>query len=135
MATTWGEWKAVHPETLIVAEDGGIGRLYPNDPLAGRDVDGPIFPVGPIDPRLPAQAEVVGVIVPDGSPIAFPVEQARSELDVGGIVRVGEVEAFLDGGGIRVRDASGEELPAHESFWFAWSQFHPDTAVWTPVDR
>ena len=49
---------------------------------------------------------------------------------------VGEVEAALDGGGLRIRVASGEELPAHESFWFAWSQFHPDTAVWTPqLDR
>ena len=24
--TTWGEWKAAHPQTRIVAEDGGIGR-------------------------------------------------------------------------------------------------------------
>jgi hypothetical protein len=134
VATTWGEWKAAYPETLIVAQDAGIGRLYPADPLGGRDLDGPIFPVGPIDPRLPAQAAVVGFIGPDGPPIAFPVEQARAELDVGGIVRVGEIEAFLDGGGLRIRDADGDELPAHESFWFAWSQFHPDTAVWTPVD-
>ncbi|MBA2632243.1 MAG: DUF3179 domain-containing protein, partial [Chloroflexi bacterium] len=29
----------------------------------------------------------------------------------------------------------GEELPAHEAFWFAWSQFHPETLVWTPLDR
>jgi hypothetical protein len=135
VATTWGEWKAAHPETRIVAQDGGIGRSYPDDPLGGRDVGGPIFPVGPIDPRLPAQAAVVGVIDPAGNAIAFPVEQAIAELDAGGAVAVGQVEAFADAGGLRVRIIGGDELPAHESFWFAWSQFHPDTAVWTPVGR
>ena len=135
VATTWGEWKAAHPDTRIVAEDGGIGRTYPDDPLGGRDLNGPIFPVGPIDPRLPAQAEVVGAIDPAGDAIAFPVEQALAELAAGGAVAVGNVEAFADGGGLRIRIVGGAELPAHESFWFAWSQFHPDTAVWTPVGR
>jgi hypothetical protein len=135
VATSWGEWKAGHPQTQIVAQDGGIGRSYPDDPLGGRDLDGPIFPVGPIDPRLPAQASVVGVIGSDGSPIAFPAEQARAELESGGSVRVGDLEAFLDGGGLRVRDADGSEVPAHASFWFAWSQFHPETVVWSPVGR
>jgi hypothetical protein len=135
VATTWGEWKAAHPGTRIVAEDGGIGRSYPDDPLGGRDLDGPIFPVGPIDPRLPAQAQVVGVIDPAGDAIAFPVEQAVTELAAGGAVAIGEVEAYADAGGIRVRTIGGAELPAHESFWFAWSQFHPGTAVWTPVGR
>lgn len=45
--TTWGEWKEAHPDTTIVAEDGGIGRSYPLDPLDGRDGNGPIFPIGP----------------------------------------------------------------------------------------
>jgi hypothetical protein len=27
----------------------------------------------------------------------------------------------------------GDELPAHQAFWFAWSQFHPETVVWTPL--
>jgi hypothetical protein len=28
--TTWGEWKAAHPDTTIIAEDGGVGRSYPS---------------------------------------------------------------------------------------------------------
>ena len=32
--TTWSEWRAAHPETRIVARDGGIGRQYALDPLA-----------------------------------------------------------------------------------------------------
>ena len=129
-ATTWGAWKEAHPGTRIVAEDGGIGRTYPDDPLEGRDAAGPIFPTGPIDPRLPAHHRVLGVLHPDGTPIAFPVEEAMSALADGQPVELAGVEAYEDGG-LRVRLADGEELPAHEAFWFAWSQFHPETAVWS----
>ena len=73
VTSTWGAWKRAHPRTRIVAEDGGIGRTYEDDPLGGRDDDGPIFPIGDVDPRLPVQAHVVGVIAPDGRPVAFPV--------------------------------------------------------------
>ena len=133
VVTTWGEWKAAHPETRIVARDGGIGRLYPEDPLGGRDDNGPIFPIGDADPRLPVQARVVGVIGPDGSPVAFPADQARAALAEGAPVVVGDVELFADGGGLRARLRGGAELPAHEAFWFAWSQFHPDTRLWSPL--
>ncbi|MCI0636183.1 MAG: DUF3179 domain-containing protein, partial [Actinobacteria bacterium] len=53
VTSTWGEWRAAHPETRIVARDGGIGRTYEDDPLQGRDDGGPIFPVGDVDGRLP----------------------------------------------------------------------------------
>ena len=133
VVTTWGEWKAAHPSTRIVARDGGIGRTYPADPLRGRDDQGPIFPIGDVDPRLPVQTNVVGVIGPDGTPVAFPVDQARAALTEGRAVVFGELEVVGDAGGLRVRVRGGEELPAHQAFWFAWSQFHPDTVLWTPL--
>jgi len=133
VVTTWGEWKAAHPATRIVAENGGIGRSYPLDPLRGRDDNGPIFPIGDVDPRLPVQANVVGVIGPDGTPVAFPVDQARATLAEGREVVFGDIEVTSDAGGLRVRVRGGDELPAHQAFWFAWSQFHPETVVWTPL--
>jgi hypothetical protein len=131
--STWGEWRAAHPGTRIVAPDGGIGRRYPDDPLGGRDDDGPIFPIGLPDPRLPAQMPVVGVVGPDGRPVAFPAELAAAELAAGRSVSLDDVELFTDGAGLRARLRGGETVPAHESFWFAWSQFHPDTALWAPL--
>ncbi|MGH9022182.1 MAG: DUF3179 domain-containing (seleno)protein, partial [Acidimicrobiia bacterium] len=131
----WGEWKKAHPATRIVARDGGIDHRYPDDPLRGRDDNGPIFPIGPADPRLPVQSRVLGVLAPDGTPIAFPVDQVHTALEKGRRVSVGDVEVVGDGGGLRVRVRDGQELPAHEAFWFAWSQFHPDTTVWTPLGR
>jgi hypothetical protein len=131
VATSWGEWKAAHPSTRIVARDGGIGRSYPDDPLEGRDEAGPIFPTGPVDVRLPAQHRVVGVVGPAG-PVAFPVEETLVTLEAGRTARVAGVEAFVHDGGLRVREVDGDELAAHPAFWFAWSQFHPGTALWTP---
>lgn len=132
VTTTWGEWKAAHPETTIVARDGGIGRSYADDPLRGRDDNGPIFPVGDVDPRLPVQEAVVGVVGADGSVVAFAAAAARTALEAGSSVSVSGIELRLDGGGLRAFDADGGELPAHESFWFAWSQFQPTTDVWQP---
>ena len=131
IASTWGDWKAAHPDTRILAVDGGIDRVYPADPLRGRDDDGPIFPVGNVDPRLPVQEKVVGVIAPAGTPVAFPVGATRDALaDGGGIEFEGLTVRLTDG--IRVFGSDDEELPTHEAFWFAWSQFHPTTVVWTP---
>ena len=130
--TTWGQWKEAHPETTIIAEDGGLGRSYELDPLQGRDDDGPIFPIGDVDPRLPVQEKVLGVITDGGEPIAFHVEAAAGVLSGGEPLVIEGIEIRLDGGGIRAfRD--GEDAEGHEAFWFAWSQFHPDTRVW-PLD-
>ncbi|MEL6982821.1 MAG: DUF3179 domain-containing (seleno)protein [Actinomycetota bacterium] len=130
VTSTWAEWKAANPDTTIVAEDGGIGRSYELDPLAGRDDNGPIFPIGDVDPRLPVQEPVLGLITEDGQAIAVHVGAAASVLS-GGRERL-EVEGFqirLDGSGIRAtRD--GDDAGGHQAFWFAWSQFHPDTQIW-----
>jgi hypothetical protein len=132
VTSTWGAWKEAHPDTTIVAEDGGRGISYPADPLGGRDLNGPIFPVGDVDPRLPVQTSVVGVVTPAGTVVAFPAEAARTALDAGVVVSSSGVSLSADGGGFRAYDAQGDELSTHQSFWFAWSQFQPDTAVWTP---
>jgi len=132
VTSTWGDWKMAHPNTTIVAEDGGINRAYSLDPLGGRDDDGPIFPVGDVDPRLPVQERVLGVIAPDGSPVAFPVGAAVLALQTGETVELAGVRLELDGSGVRAF-LEGSELPAHEAFWFAWSQFEPGTLLWERV--
>lgn len=128
VAATWGDWKEVHPGTRIVAEDGGIGRTYVDDPLQGRDDAGPIFPVGDVDPRLPTQEKVVGVIKADGTPVAFPVRETREALADGPVEFEGLTVRLEDS--LRVYDSEGDELVSHEAFWFAWSQFHEGTLLW-----
>ena len=132
VTTTWGEWKAAHPETTIIAEDGGIGRQYALDPLRGRDDDGPIFPIGDMDDRLGVHDQVFGVVLDDGTPIAFGVDTAAAALRDGAVVELAGVTLRLDGGGVRAADAAGNEIDGHQAFWFAWSQFMPDTLLWEP---
>jgi hypothetical protein len=133
VVSTWGEWKGQHPDTSIIAEDGGIGRSYSLDPLAGRDDDGPIFAVGSVDDRLGTQELVVGVIIDDDLAVAFPSDQASAALADGGDITLAGVRLLAEGDGLRAVDAdTGDSLVSHESFWFAWSQFHPDTQLWSP---
>lgn len=130
--STWRDWRAAHPDTTIVAEDGGVGRAYVKDPLGGRDDNGPIFPIGAVDQRLDTQDKVFGVFAGDGTPVAFPVVQARAVIDGGGSVRLLGIELVPDGSGVRAVRDDGTEAVGHEAFWFAWSQFNPDTVVWAP---
>lgn len=129
VTSTWGDWKRAHPDTTIVAEDGGIGRTYPADPLRDRDDNGPIFPIGDIDPRLPAQEQVLGVITADGTAVAFPVAPSRRAVDLGEDVTLAGITVVPDGSGLRATE-NGKQTAAHQAFWFAWSQFHPDTLLW-----
>lgn len=130
--STWGEWKEEHPHTRIVAEDGGIGRTYPDDPLEGRDDNGPIFPIGEVDDRLGVQQPVLGVLLADGTTIAFDVEALRTALADTGEVSFRGVTVTRDAGGFVAATDDGD-VGVHEAFWFAWSQFHPDTLLW-PLD-
>jgi hypothetical protein len=130
VTTTWGEWKALHPETTILAEELALGR--DSDLLHTRDADGPIFPIGDVDPRLPVQEPVLGVIAESGTPVAFHVASARSVLIEGGSIQVENIILRLAGGGVRAVDVDGSDLGGHQAFWFAWSQFYPDTALWPP---
>ena len=131
VTSTWGDWKATHPETTIVAQDGGLGRSYSLDPLRGRDDDGPIFPIGDVDERLAAQAKVLGVITDDGQPIAFSVADARAQLAAGRPVSALGVVVAPEASGVRAVREDGSEIASHEAFWFAWSQFYPETLLWT----
>ncbi len=74
----------------------------------------------------------MGVFTDDGTPIAFPVAQARTELDAGRPVRLAGIMLVTDGSGVRATRGDGTAVVAHQAFWFAWSQFHPDTLLWAP---
>ena len=42
------------------------------------------------------------------------------------------VQLELTAGGIRAIDTAGAETVSHQAFWFAWSQFYPETELWMP---
>ncbi len=132
VTSLWGDWKQAHPSTTLMTGLNGTGPDYPLDPLGGRDDGGPIFPVGDVDPRLFPQTDVIGVTNPDGVALAFPVVEARERLRSGGVVELEGVSLILDGTGLRATHiaGAGTELVSHQAFWFAWSQFNPETLLW-----
>jgi hypothetical protein len=128
VTTTWGEWRTAHPHTTVLVEALALGRDF--DFRSNRDAHGPIFPIGDVDPRLPVHEDVLGIVTASGAAVAFQVRAAREALARGEPVAHGDVRLVLDGGGVRAVGADGKALGSHQAFWFAWSQFHPGTALW-----
>ena len=133
--TTWQEWLARHPETDVLSDRTGYaGNNYRANPyrdyFAGRNL---MFPVKPMNNRLPAKSMVLGVWS-DGKARAYPLAAFRTEVE--GLEQNLDVKRFTlayDAGHktLRVVDAD-EGLHWMYSFWFAWYAFHPQTDVYTP---
>jgi hypothetical protein len=128
ITTDWGSWRKAHPETTVLVEALALGRDF--DFRNGRDADGPIFPVGDVDPRLPVHEDIIGVVTASGTSVAFQRSAAMIALGRGEEIGFEDVRLVLAAGGIRAVDTAGSDLGSHQAFWFAWSQFHPDTALW-----
>ena len=129
VTTDWGTWKKEHPETTVLVESLALGRDF--DFRNNRDANGPIFPVGDVDPRLSVHEDIIGAITESGKPVAFQRSKAFLALQKGDRIAFENVRLELEAGGIRaVNDKDGADLGSHQAFWFAWSQFHPETALW-----
>ncbi len=129
ITTDWGTWRRTYPDTTVLIEDLALGRDF--DFRNGRDADGPIFPVGDVDPRLPVHEDIIGAIAASGTPVAFQRSAAMIALTRGEQITFENIRLVLSAGGIRAVDADGSDLGSHQAFWFAWSQFHPGTALWS----
>ena len=129
ITTDWGTWKQTHPDTTVLVERLTLGRDF--DFRNGRDANGPIFPVGDVDPRLPVQEDVIGVTTSAGTPVAFPRAAAMVVLQGGQDITFEDVRLEISAGGIKAVGLDGSDVGSHQAFWFAWSQFHPDTELWT----
>jgi hypothetical protein len=128
VTTDWGTWKEAHPETTVLVEALALGRDF--DFRNNRDANGPIFPIGDLDPRLPVHEDIIGVVTASGKPVAFQRSKAIVALKQGDEIAFENVRLQLEAGGIKAIDADGSDLGSHQAFWFAWSQFHPQTELW-----
>ena len=62
--TTWNSWRAMYPDTKVVSNNTGYERPYQHYPYGTyRSTDFLLFPVKPLDKRLPLKERVAGVIV------------------------------------------------------------------------
>ncbi len=128
ITTDWATWKAEHPDTTVLLEELALGRDF--DFRNNRDADGPIFPVGDVDPRLSVHEDIIGVVATSGKPVAFQRSKAIAALKQGQEIAFEDIRLKLEAGGVKAISADGGDLGSHQAFWFAWSQFHPGTALW-----
>ena len=92
--TTWGRWKARHPETEVLSTDTGYARNYDSDPYGSYNPRGgyyessnTIFPRLNENDRFQAKLVVMGVRTPDGA-AAAPKQLLREQ---------GLIEGEIDG--------------------------------------
>lgn len=128
ITTEWGTWREAYPNTTVLVEALALGRDF--NLRETRDANGPIFPVGDVDPRLPVHEDIIGAITAEGTPVAFPRAAAAVALTAGRMVEFENVRLELFAGGVRAIGTDGEDLGSHQAFWFAWSQFYPETVLW-----
>lgn len=135
--TTWGRWRAAHPETRVIAPDPTRAERYRKDPYsayAGSELlRFPVAPLPPATPELTNKSTVV-VVGPPGQRVVYPLRWLAKRVAQDGALRTTQ-------DGVRVTLRYGDqpphvevELPPGCAFdvvhasWFAWFSTHPDDA-------
>jgi hypothetical protein len=76
---SFGDWRAEHPDGLVLSRDTGHERPYGENPYEGLDTsERPFLFAGDLDERLPATSRVLG-IARAGDVVAFPYEAVAAD--------------------------------------------------------
>jgi len=132
--TSWRDWQARHPNTLVLSMDTGFRRNYRISPYSNYSRTGKLyFPVAEENRQYRRKSVVLGLEI-DGQFKAYPFD----ELKQGPAQFIDEFqgqrfEVTYDNKNqtARIVDDDGNELPTLLAFWFAWYAFHPDTGIYT----
>lgn len=130
---TWGHWKTMHQDTLVLSTDTGYRRDYSLDPYEGYyRVAGLMFPVGDVRKDLPPKEMIIGVSMADGAK-AYPLNLLKKRPGIFRDQVDGESVSFkINAAGqvVEVSDSKGKPIPHIFAYWFAWQAFHPETSVY-----
>jgi hypothetical protein len=75
---SWEDWRAAHPDGLVLSTETGFARDYGANPYAGYDgTESPFLFEGDPDPRLPATAHALGIADGEGF-LAVPFDELES---------------------------------------------------------
>ena len=137
--TTWRDWRARHPTTLVLSDDTGHSRDYSRNPYSGYEKSRTTyFEVNNEAPDTYHPKEVVLGLAVDGVYRAYPF----IELDKQDKKRFTDTvngsrfhfEWDSPNRSVAVADDSGNPVAGIQGFWFAWFAFHPDTGVYKAGD-
>ena len=136
--TTWGKWKELHPNTLVLSTDTGYRRDYTRNPYGGYGTSRALYFPAPsssvnADSFHPKET-VIGLV--DGDRVkAYPF----SELDKN---NKSEFTDMIDRQSYtilwdsqsktaKIKDQSGNVVPTIQGFYFAWVAFYPESLIYT----
>lgn len=133
--TTWADWKAQHPNTLVLSTETGYKRDYSKTAYdAYRASNKLMFPVGEVNHKMGKKTLVLGVEI-GGQFKAYPFPKLKQKA------KDGMVEDSFNGKVIQIHynseqntayatDSEGDLLGSGMTlYWFAWFAFHPETEV------
>lgn len=128
--TDWQTWRQAHPDTLVLSMDTGVDRDY-GDSRRYDEYDQSerlAFPIADRDLTIHPKSVVFGFEI-NGHKLAVFEDRlddaTRIETQLGDLSLV--IERDQDGS-VRATDEDGNIHPSIRVFWFAWYNFHPDTA-------
>ncbi len=130
--TTWRDWRARHPDTVVLSKDTGYRRDYNRTPYEGYETSANVyFPVSHTNRKYHPKELVIGLNA-DGQTKAYPfAELARITSPTKDRIAGREITVEFDSRNRtgRLLDAEGREIPTVIAYWFAWVAFHPDTGI------
>lgn len=131
--TTWRDWSARHPDTLVLSTDTGYRRDYRRTPYIDYARSSRLmFPVENKNTEYRNKSLVLGITIDDKTK-AYPFE----ELKKNGLEKFEDVvngkaitiEWFESEDYAHILDNNGRELPSVIAYWFAWYAFYPETEI------
>lgn len=135
----WAGWKAVHPSTTFALEpekwEGFLPKSRVSAMLEAATRKVALPGNSPSDPRLPFDAEVIGVVV-QGVAKAYPLAHLREVAQIED--RLGDLQLTIrfdpTSEGVSV---SAADLPIRyqRTRWIGWYEFHPLSELYIPVSR
>jgi len=137
--TTWADWHARHPGTLVLDRDTGFKRDYRKTPYLGYEKTPELY--FPLTQKTPGthhpKALVVGVEI-GGVRKAYPFDvlRARGQSRYPDIVNGTRIVVHWNGqaGSAYITDTNGLDMPSTTAYWFAWHAFWPDALVFGSGD-
>jgi hypothetical protein len=131
--TSWENWKANYPETLVLSSETGYRISYSATAYKKYKASNKLmFPVSRTNTSLANKEIVLGIRIGNTAK-AYPISQlkkkGRSFKDIVGskAITIEVNETFSDAVFI---DEAGMEIPHIRSYWFAWYTFNTETLIY-----
>lgn len=132
--TTWKDWFAQYPESLVMSTETGFNRNYERSPYINYTKTRRLyFDVSNKAPRgLHTKEMVLGIRVGDTAK-AYPFSSLAQHGESSFEDRIGDVELTVhwreEAQTAWATDADGIEVPTTIAYWFAWYTFNPQTLL------